>query len=415
MVDSGARGRTAGSPADPPLHRNPDYRRYWVARAAAVFGSQVTYISFPLLALTIAESPLGASFVTVITYGVPFLASLPAGALADHFSRRRIMVLADLANAAIYLALGVAIMAGSLSIELLAFAAAAVAASSAAYLSASTALLPSLVGVSKVRRAASVNDSRDFAIALVGPIVGAGLFLYRPELPFLANGGAFLLSGAVISTVRAGRGRTSQAGERLRLRTALRGLQIVGRDRSLRVALMALSLLSFVLTMNFFSVVAYFETRGETIGAGIVVAAQALGGLLGGLLAAGLSTRLNPRVVYLAQASMWLITSVTMILHQQVWTMAIVLCLTWMVTPSMRAVYQGYVAEAVVEEERGRVASAAQLATSTMSPLGVLVAGILSGDGSLAPFWTMAGVAGATIMLLLVGTSRRRDRFLEAA
>ena len=324
------------------------------------------------------------------------------------------MVLADLANAAIYLSLGVAIMVGSLSLELLALAAAAVAASSAAYLAASTALLPTLVGVSKVRRAASVNDSRDFAIALVGPIIGAGLFLYRPELPFLANGGAFLLSGAVISTVRAGRERTSPVGERLRLRTGVRGLQIVWRDRSLRVALVTLSLLSFVLSMNFFSVVAYFEAGGETLGAGIVVAAQALGGLLGGLLAAWLSARLHPRVVYLAQASMWLITSVTMIVHQEVWTTAIVLCLTWTVTPSMRAVYQGYVAAAIVEEERGRVASVAQLATSAMSPLGVLMAGFLSGDGSLTPFWTMAGVAGATIVLLLVGTWRSRGRFLVA-
>lgn len=382
-----------------------------MARACAVFGSQVTYISFPLLALTIAESPLGASLVTVITYGVPFLTSLPAGVLADHFSRRRIMVVADIANAAIYLALGVAIASGTLSLGILAVAAGAVAASSAAYLAASTALLPSLVGVGKVRRAASVNDSRDFAISLIGPVIGASLFLYRAELPFLVNGAAFLVSGAVIASVRAGSLRAARPGERFRLRS-FRGVQIVWRDRSLRVAVLTLSLLSFVLTMNFFSVVAYFQERGETIGAGMVVASQALGGLLGGVLAAWLSTRLNPRIVYLSQATMWLITSLMMVAHHEVWTTAAVLCLTWAVTPSMRAVYQGYVAEAIAEEERGRVASAAQLATATVSPLGVLVAGMMSGDGSLLPFWIMAGVAVAAIVLLVIGTSRSRGAFL---
>lgn len=407
--------RMSSRPESPtvPLRQNPDYIKYWLSRFFAVFGSQVTYISFPLLALSLSASPLGASVVTAVTYGVPFIISVPAGYIADRLPRRTVMLVADLGNAAVFVTVAILTLQGSLNIPILTLAAGLVAASSSAYLAAATAILPAIVGETQVRRAVSVNDSRDFAIALAGPVIGAALFIQGDHYPFLVNGAALLISGFLVSMLRVGRTSTSMSSSRPGQRAALVGIAIVWHDKSLRVALTLISLLSFVLTLNFFSLIAFFEGRGETISSGILVASQALGGLLGGIAAAWLSQQLRPRPVFLAQGTMWLITGLSMVVWQEVWVTALVLTLTWATTPSMRAVYQGYIAHVVPDEERGRVASAAILATSTMSPLGVLVAGALSGGGSVTPFVLVAVVAGIATVGLLFTTLRDTKEFLH--
>ena len=82
-----------------PLLRDADLRRYLAARVVSVAGSAVTYVAMPVLVYGITGSAAWTSLV-VVAQGLPYLLfGLWAGALADHISRKTMMVVADLTAA----------------------------------------------------------------------------------------------------------------------------------------------------------------------------------------------------------------------------------------------------------------------------------------------------------------------------
>jgi len=87
--------------------------------AISVTGDGAFIAVAPLLAAALTSSPVAVSTVTAGFY-VPWLAfGLPAGALADRWPRRRVMVVADLVRAFMLAALVAAILAGLISVPLL--------------------------------------------------------------------------------------------------------------------------------------------------------------------------------------------------------------------------------------------------------------------------------------------------------
>jgi MFS family permease len=381
------------------LFGNPSFAMYWTARFFAVLGSQITYVSFPLLALAISASAFEASLVTVATYVTPVLAAVPAGYLADRFSRKALMVSADIANAASYSTIGWLVFVDEIGVPTLIVGAIAVSGASSVYNAAATAALPSLVGTHALKIAVSTNETRDFLLALAGPVIGSALFVQNWWAPFLVNAAAFFLSACVTSGIRrsvTGKVAVSRGGL---VSQSVAGLRVASRDRALVSALGLLASLSFVLTLNFFSIVNLFSQRGSELDAGALVATQALGGFIGALLAVRITRCFGPRLVFLIQGMLWIQSTLATALFGNVWLTGPALALTWVMTPAMRVVYQSHVARTVPEYLRGRVAGTAQLVTSVVSPIGVLVAGLLATRWSpFVPFWVGAAVA-------LVGTT----------
>src|SRR6266540_1465546 len=83
-----------------PLRRDREFRRYFVARMVSGAGSMVTYVALPVLVYQVTGSNLWTGFVAV-SEALPYLCfGLVAGAVADRFDRRRLMVGADLGSAA---------------------------------------------------------------------------------------------------------------------------------------------------------------------------------------------------------------------------------------------------------------------------------------------------------------------------
>ena len=79
------------------LRESPDFRRFWLARVVSVAGSAVTVIALPVLVYDLTRSPLLTALVAAFE-AVPYLLfGLLAGALADRWDRKRILVTADLA------------------------------------------------------------------------------------------------------------------------------------------------------------------------------------------------------------------------------------------------------------------------------------------------------------------------------
>jgi predicted MFS family arabinose efflux permease len=87
-----------------PLYRHLDFRRLWAAQTVSRFGSQISQLALPLVAvLSLKSSAFRVSLLGAIEF-LPFLLfALPAGAWIDRVARRPVLVTTDIGRA---LALG---------------------------------------------------------------------------------------------------------------------------------------------------------------------------------------------------------------------------------------------------------------------------------------------------------------------
>ena len=110
---------TASEPAvpTPSVLRNRDFIRLWIAETISLFGTQVSLLALPLVAVTLlGASPFEVALLGTIEF-LPFiLFSLPAGAWVDRLRRRPILIAGDLGRAAVLLSVPIAYLLDVLTI-----------------------------------------------------------------------------------------------------------------------------------------------------------------------------------------------------------------------------------------------------------------------------------------------------------
>ena len=96
-----------------PLYGHADFRRLWAAETVSRFGSQISQLALPLVAvLSLKSSAFRVSLLGAIEF-LPFLLfALPAGAWIDRVARRPVLIAADVGRA---LALGSLPVAAAIS------------------------------------------------------------------------------------------------------------------------------------------------------------------------------------------------------------------------------------------------------------------------------------------------------------
>ncbi|HEY8267128.1 MAG TPA: MFS transporter, partial [Xanthobacteraceae bacterium] len=127
------------------LHR--DFRALWGAETISQFGTQVTFLALPLVAiLVLQETTFRVALLTSVEF-LPFLLfTLPAGVWVDRLRRRPILILSDVVRAAALLSIPIAYWLDALSIWQL-YAVAFVHGTGTVFFDVSyQSYLPSLVG-----------------------------------------------------------------------------------------------------------------------------------------------------------------------------------------------------------------------------------------------------------------------------
>jgi MFS family permease len=99
------------------LLRHPDFARLWSAATISLFGTQVSQVAIPVIAvLLLKASPGEVGLLTTIEF-LPFLLfTLPAGVWVDRLSRRRILIVADVGRALMLASIPIAYALGVLTI-----------------------------------------------------------------------------------------------------------------------------------------------------------------------------------------------------------------------------------------------------------------------------------------------------------
>ena len=195
------------------LRSDPDFVRYWMARQISVLGSLVTAVVMPVLIYRVSNSPSLTALTTVLE-GLPYLMiGLFAGALADRWDRRRVMITADLACAVTIGSVPIAYFASALTVPHLLAAAFLTQFVFVFFDGAAFGALPTLVGRERIGEANAAVWGFGSVLDLSVPMgVGVALAIFHPADLLVVDALSFVGSALFIRAIRRAMTGERQAG-----------------------------------------------------------------------------------------------------------------------------------------------------------------------------------------------------------
>jgi MFS family permease len=230
------------APTRPSLIRNRDFLKLWSAETISVFGSQISALAIPVVAvLLLHASPIEVALLGTIEF-LPFiLFTLPAGAWVDRLRRRPIMITGDVGRAIALATIPIAYGAGALTIWQLYIVGFITGALTVFFDVSNQSFLPSIVDRTELIEGNSKLQISQSAAQIAGPGI-AGLLIELVKAPFaiLLDSVSFLVSAFFVFLIRKPEPpvvhAADEAGERRpSIFTEVReGLAFVLRNASLR-------------------------------------------------------------------------------------------------------------------------------------------------------------------------------------
>jgi MFS family permease len=277
----------------PKLGRN--YWRLWWANAVSSTGDGAFVAALPLLAVTITRDPRLVSVVTAATYLPWMVLSLPAGALVDRYDRATLMWRAQAVQAAVVAVVTVLVIAREANIAVLGVAGLLLGSAEVIFSNAAQSVLPDLVPTELLAKA---NGSQQISLTVgesfLGPPAGSLLFAAAAALPFGLDAVSFAGSAALLSRLPKHQQARDAATPGIRAQIAA-GLRWLVRHRLLRVVAVLLGVVNFANQMGqAILVLLATETLHVSVrGYGLLLAASAVGSVVGGLVNPVLTRRLG--------------------------------------------------------------------------------------------------------------------------
>ncbi|NUW34667.1 MFS transporter [Nonomuraea sp. SMC257] len=393
------------------------FGRLWTAQTVSSLGDGVTHAALPLLALTLTRDPMALAVVTAAGTLPWLLFGVLGGALVDRWDRRRTMWVTDAARAVLLAVPAAAAALDALSIPLLAALAFLLALGGLFFDTAATAYLPDLLGRDPAlleRANARLRGAQTAASGFAGPPAGSALLALGRSVPLLADAVSFALSALLVRSLPAVPRPAAGARESL-LRQARAGASYVFRDR----LLLGLALRPAVGNVAFLAVetvLALFARERLGIGAfgfGLLLTAEAAGGLLGAGIASFLGRRLGTGTALTCTATIEGLAILVLASAPNAYVAGIALAVcgagmgaTMVLGPSLR--------QAIVPAHlMGRVASTSRMLAMCAAPSGAFLGGWLANTYDLrTPLYAAAGLLLTMTAVTATMTSNRR---VEAA
>ena len=275
-----------------------DFLKLWSAETISHFGSQISQLGLPLIAITILDaSPFAVAALGTVEF-LPFLLfTLPAGVWVDRLPRRAILIVSDYGRAALLFTIPVAYAFDALTLAQL-FVVGFVVGTFTVFFDVSyQSYLPSLVGREQIIEGNSKLEVSRTTAQITGPGVAGGLIgLITAPYAILLDAISFAASGGFLSAIRKHEERPTRAegAAKPRMRTELwEGLQYVVRHPLLRPQAICTG------TSNFFSNVMFsiflvYAVRTLDLSAeeiGLIFTLAGPGGLVGALFSNRIATR----------------------------------------------------------------------------------------------------------------------------
>jgi MFS family permease len=401
--------------------RRPAFRNLWLGQTISVFGDQITLIAIPIIAvLTLNATPGQMGLLTAAGLLPNLLFSLPAGVWLDRVHhRRRLMILADLARAAVIGSIAVAFVAGALALPWLFITSFIAGTLGVAFdISWSTQFVTVVERDEYLTANSLFNGSRSMA-QVAGPLVGGALIQFL-SAPFavLVDAISYLFSALFLSRIRADEPPIEPATDSIRAQLAS-GLSFLARDSVMRTALAS------VATVNFFSYAftALFVLYATTyLGLepgllGLVLGAGAIGAIVGALFAVPVGRRIGVGPAYALGLVVFSASWILVPLAQPGWSSAVVVALVF--TSELIGGFGvmildinagGIIPARTPHRIRSRVIGGWRFVNMGIRPIGAVVGGTLGAVIGVRETLFVAAIGGVCGVLWLIGSPVLRLR-----
>jgi len=246
------------------LWTHPDFLRLWSGQTISEFGSQVSQLAIPWVALV----TLNATAFEVATLGtvefLPFvLFTLPAGVWVDRLRRRSVLIAGDFGRAVLLLSIPIAYAIGHLTLAQLYVVGFLVGIHTVFFDVAYQSYLPSLVDRDSLIEGNSKLNVTSSGAQVAGPGVAGGLIaLATAPYAILVDAISFVVSGGFTIWIRKREQPPEQPVERRHLLVELwEGLSYVLRHRLLLPQAMSTGISNFFSSLMFSILLVYAHRR----------------------------------------------------------------------------------------------------------------------------------------------------------
>lgn len=276
-----------------------DFWRLWGAAATSNIGDGIRLTALPLLIATITRDPLLVSGVTAATLLPWLLFSLPGGAIVDRVDRRRLMILGQLARAAMVATLALVVLNEGTTVWLVYLTGFVIGTGEVFVDTSLQASIPMLVPESQLENANSKFLAVEFvANDAVGGPLGAWLFAAMAALPFGIDAISFLLGALLIRRIRVPLQETRDITAPRMWASIKEGVDFLKTDVLLRRLAFAVAGANLAMGGGgAILVLLALDVLGlSEFGFGLLVGSGAVGGFIGAVSARRISARVGRRL-----------------------------------------------------------------------------------------------------------------------
>ena len=194
----------SATPAVPSLLRHPDFVRLWTAETISQFGTQVSALAIPFVAIEILDaSTFEVALLNVVDF-LPFLLiGLPAGVWVDRLRRRPVMIAGDLGRALALATIPAAFVLGVLTVVQLYVVGFTVGVLTVFFDVAYQSYLPSVVARDQLQEGNAKLEISRAGAQVVGPgLAGVLIGLLRAPMAVALDALSFVGSALFLFLIR---------------------------------------------------------------------------------------------------------------------------------------------------------------------------------------------------------------------
>ena len=385
-----------------PLRRNRDFVLLQSGQLLSNVGTQTTQIAYPLLVLALTHSPAKAGVVAFARALPLWLFALPAGLAADRFSRKRLMIISDIARTATVTGLGVAVLlhhAAFWEIPVVAFVEGAGA---ALFGGAQMGAMRSVVPKPQLPMATNVLTARIAIVRLAGPPLGGVLFGIAPSLPFFTDAGSYAASTGSLLAMRTPFQEVRERESAPMLHSLLEGLRFLWSSPFLRTIVGIFTLSQIVFPGVSLALVVIAKRQGLSSGEiGALVAVFGVALLVGSVIAPVVRRLLPTRVLIVLEFWTWAGCGLFLI-WPSVYVLTASIIPTALAIPTTDSIVWPYQLSLTPDRLIGRATAAVSSLTNGAGALGPLLAGFLL--ASVSARTTIGVLAAFGVAMAVWGT-----------
>ena len=406
------------------LWRNRDFLWFWAAHSVSQFGSQISSLALPLVAILVLDaSAFEVAALGAVSWLPFFLFGLPAGAWIDRLQRRPILIAADWGRAIALGSIPLAYLLDGLTIGQLFVVALVVGTLTMLFDLSYQSYLPSLVERDQLGEGnAKLEISRSGA-EVAGPGV-AGVLVAALTAPYaiLVDAITFVASALYLSRIRRPERRAARPPEaRTKLRAEIaEGFRFVLRHPLLRPIMIFVALSNIFVNMLFAIFLVYavreLDLSPQTIG--LILSLGSIGSIAGALSANRVAGALGigPSLIAMATIGGLGLLLIPVATGALVIPFLVASRLTWGFWVLNYYVTAISLIQAITPDHLlGRTNASRRFVVQGVLPLGFLLGGALGTAIGLRPTIAIGAVGASLAVLPLVFSPLRRVRKTEDA